>query len=211
MNQIKIDVYSDFVCPWCFIGSRRLQAALKSFGHLDVVTRHHPFVLYPNVSADGIDLRTSLAQRYGQRPERLFAPVEAAGRQAGLRLDFSKVTHVYSTVDAHTLARHAQQKGTATTFADEIFTAYFLEGRKIANRDVLSDIAARHGFMQAEAHALLDEVGERRRTLDAGQRTIKSGVKGVPLYVMNGRETVSGAQSASVFARAIERAVAAVA
>lgn len=128
MNRIEIDVYSDFVCPWCFIGSRRLQEALKSFDHLHVETRHHPYILYPNVSADGIDLRTSLAQRYPQSSERLFAPVEAAGRQCGLLLDFSKVTRVYSTVDAHTLARHAQPKGTAITFAQRVFTAYFLEG-----------------------------------------------------------------------------------
>jgi predicted DsbA family dithiol-disulfide isomerase len=211
MNRIEIDVYSDFVCPWCFIGSRRLQEALKPLGHLDIVTRHHPYVLYLNAPADGIDLRASLAKRYRQSPEHLFAPVEAAGRQAGLRFDFSRVTGVYSTVDAHTLTRHAQSKGTADAFADAIFTAYFLEGRNIVNRDVLSDIAVRHAFTPAEAHTLLDDAGERRRTLGEAERTTKSGVKGVPLYVMNGREAVSGAQAPSVFTAAIERALAAVA
>jgi predicted DsbA family dithiol-disulfide isomerase len=117
-----------FVCPWCFIGSRRLQAALKSFGHMDVVTRCHPYSLYPDVSVDGIDLRASLAQRHRQSPERLFEPVEAAGREVGIPLDFSRVVRVYSTLDAHTLARHAQQKGTASAYAEGIFTAYFLEG-----------------------------------------------------------------------------------
>jgi len=211
VNRLEIDVYSDFVCPWCFIGSRRLQAAVESFDHPDVVTRHHPYVLYPNVPADGIDLRASLAQRYGQSPERLFAPVEAAGRQAGLALDFSRVRRVYSTVDAHTLARHAQPKGTTATFVDAVFNAYFLEGRNIASRDVLSGIAVRHGFTRAEALALLDDVGERRLTLDAAGQAMKSGVKGVPLYVMNGRETVSGAHAPFVFTAAIERALASVA
>jgi len=102
VNRLEIDVYSDFVCPWCFIGSRRLQAAVESFDHPDVVTRHHPYVLYPNVPADGIDLRASLAQRYGQSPERLFAPVEAAGRQAGLALDFSsRLLKKYDKGDRH--------------------------------------------------------------------------------------------------------------
>lgn len=211
MNRIEIDVYSDFVCPWCFIGSRRLQEALKSFGDLHVVTRHHPYILYPNVSADGIDLRTSLAQRYPQSPERLFAAVEVAGRQCGLRFDFAKVTRVYSTVDAHTLARHAQPKGTAIALADGMFTAYFLEGRNIADPEALVDIAVRHGFVKADAHGLLDDEGERRRTLDAAERTIKSGVKGVPLYIINGGEIVTGAQAPSVFTGAIERALAAVA
>ena len=132
MNLIEIDVYSDFVCPWCFIGWRRLQATLESFGHMDVVTRHHPYLLYPDVSAEGIDLRASLSQRYRQSPDRLFEPAEAAGRVAGIPLDFSKVARMYSTVDAHTLARHAQAKGTASAFAEGIFAAYFLEGRNIS-------------------------------------------------------------------------------
>lgn len=211
MNRIEIDVYSDFVCPWCFIGSRRLQEALRSFSHLEVITRHHPYILYPNVSADGLDLRVSVAQRYRQSPERLFAPVEEAGREAGLRLDFSKVTRVYSTVDAHTLVRDAHAKGTAGVLAEDVFAAYFLDGRNIADRDVLVDIAIRHGFGTTEAHALLDNIGERRRTLDEAGRAIKSNVTGVPLYIMNGREAVSGAQASSVFTGAIERALRAVA
>jgi predicted DsbA family dithiol-disulfide isomerase len=178
---------------------------------MDVVTRHHPYLLYPNVSADGLDLRASLAHRYRQSPEQLFTPVEAAGREAGIPLDFSKVARVYSTVDAHTLARHAQYKGTASAFAEGIFTAYFLEGRNLADRRVLVDTAVRHGFTNAETHALLDDDGERRRTREDAERTIKAGVRGVPLYVVNGQETVSGAQVPSVFRGAIARALAAVA
>ena len=155
MTRLEIDVYSDFVCPWCFIGWRRLQATLESFGHMDVVTRHHPYLLYPDVSAEGIDLRASLSQRYRQSPDRLFEPAEAAGRVAGIPLDFSKVARMYSTVDAHTLARHAHPKGTASGFAEGIFAAYFLEGRNISDRGVLVD-SARSGFGQigkgASAH-----------------------------------------------------------
>jgi predicted DsbA family dithiol-disulfide isomerase len=211
MTRIEIDVFSDFVCPWCFIGSRRLQAALDSFGHMDVLTRHHPYLFYPNVSADGLDLRVSLAQRYRQSPEQLFKPVEAAGREVGIPLDFSKVAHVYSTVDPHTLTRHAQQKGTAGAFAEAIFTAYFLEGRNIADRHVLVDNAVRHGFTNAETHALLDDADERHRTRDEAERTTRVGVRGVPLYVINGHENVSGAQAPSVFRSVIARALAAVA
>jgi len=76
MTRIEIDAYSDFVCPSCFIGSRCLRAALESFGRTGVVTRHLPYLLSPNVSDDGIDLRASLAQRYRKSPERLFEPFE---------------------------------------------------------------------------------------------------------------------------------------
>lgn len=95
--------------------------------------------------------------------------------------------------------------------AEDVFAAYFLDGRNIADRDVLVDIAIRHGFGTTEAHALLDNIGERRRTLDEAGRAIKSNVTGVPLYIMNGREAVSGAQASSVFTGAIERALRAVA
>jgi predicted DsbA family dithiol-disulfide isomerase len=210
MTGIQIDVYSDFTCPWCFIGSRRLHTALESFGKIDIVTRHHPYLLYPNAPADGIDLRSSLAQRYRERPERLFEPVEAAGREAGIPLDFSKVQRVYSTVDAHTLARHAEQKGTGTSYAEGIFGAYF-EGRDIADRQVLVGNAVRHGFTNAETHALLDDPGERRLTLEDAERSIKVGITGVPLYVINSRETLAGAHAPSTFRGALERALAAVA
>ena len=211
MSRIEVDIYSDFICPWCFIGSRRLQGALESFDHLDVVMRHHPYLLYPDAPVDGIDLRASLAQRYRQDPERMFEPVEAAGRQAGIPLDFSRVTRVYSTVDAHTLARHAERKGTVRTFTEGVFTAYFLDGQNIAERSVLTNIAGSHGFTTAETHALLDDAGERQRTRDETERTVQASVRGVPLYVINGREHVSGAQAPAVFGGAIQRALAAVA
>jgi predicted DsbA family dithiol-disulfide isomerase len=211
MNRIEIDVYSDFVCPWCFIGLRRLQEVLQSFGDLDVVTHHRPYLLYPDVPVGGIDLRASLAQRYQKSPERLFEPVEAAGREVGIPFDFSKVTRVYSTVDAHTLVRHAERKGTSLALAERMFAAHFLEGRNIADRSTLVDLAVRHGCTEAEAHALLEDAHERLRTRDEAERTAKSGVRAVPFYIMDGRVTVSGAQRPSVFRDAIERALSPVA
>jgi predicted DsbA family dithiol-disulfide isomerase len=208
MKDLVIDVYSDFMCPWCFIGSRRLQEALESFPDVAVVTRYHPYPLHRDVPPDGIDLRASLARRYGQNPDRLFGPVEAAARQTGIALDFSKITRVQSTLDAHTLVRHAERQGTAREFSDAVFAAHFLDSRNIANRDVLADIAVRHGFSQAEVYALLDDADERRRTIDEAERTIKSSVRGVPLYVLNGRVTVSGAQRTPLFRAAIDRGLA---
>ena len=209
-NQIQVDVHSDFVCPWCFVGSRRLRAALDSFGdEVDVVTRHHPYLLYPSAPIDGFDLTSLFLQRYRQVPERMFDVVEAAGQDAGISPGFSKVMRVYSTVDAHTLVRHAERKGTDRALVDAIFTAYFLEGRNIGDRQELASIAVRHGFTDGEARGLLEDEGERLRTRDEAARTIQSGVIGVPFYVINDREHISGARHASVFRDAIERALAA--
>ena len=209
-NQIQVDVHSDFVCPWCFVGSRRLQAALDSFGNeVDVVTRHHPYLLYPSAPMDGFDLETLLMQRYRQPPDRMFDVVEAAGRETGIPPGFSRVTRVYSTVDAHTLVRHAERKGTDRALVEAIFTAYFLEGRNIGDRRELVSIAVKHGFTDGEVLALLQDEGERLRTRDEAAWTIQSGVIGVPFYVINDREHISGARDVSVFRDAIERALAA--
>ena len=209
-NQIQVDVHSDFVCPWCFVGSRRLRAALDSFGHdVDVVTRHHPYLLYPSAPMEGVDLASLFLQRYRQVPERMFDVVEAAGQDAGIQPGFSKVMRVYSTVDAHTLVRHAERKGTDRALVDAIFTAYFLDGRNIGGRQELVSIAVRHGFADDEARALIEDEGERGRTRAEAARTIQSGVIGIPFYVINDREHISGARHASVFRDAIERALAA--
>jgi len=209
-HQIQVDVHSDFVCPWCFVGSRRLQAALDSFGHdIDVVTRHHPYLLYPSAPMEGFDLTGRLLQRYRQIPERMFELVEAAGRDAGIPPGFSRVMRVYSTADAHTLVRHAEGKGTDRALVDAIFTAYFVEGRNIGDRRELVPLAVRHGFTESEAQALIDDEDERLQTRDEAARTIQAGVIGVPFYVINDTEHISGARHASVFREAIERALAA--
>lgn len=111
--------------------------------------RHHPYLLYPDVPADGSDLRRSLLERYRQDPERVFEPVEAAGRQAGIPLDFSRVTRVYSTVPAHTLLRHAHEKATQLALMHALFEAYFFNSSNIADREILIDLAAPHGFTHA--------------------------------------------------------------
>ena len=123
----------------------------------------------------------------------------------------SMPVRLYSTVDAHTLVRHAEGKGTARDLADAIFTAYFLDEPHIADRDVLVSIAERHDFTEQEAITLLCNEDERRLTRDEAERTVQAGVTGVPLYVINERERVSGAQRVSVFREAIERALATVA
>jgi predicted DsbA family dithiol-disulfide isomerase len=207
-NVLQVDVYSDFVCPWCFIGTTRLERAIEEFALPDVHVRHHPYLLYPDVPLEGIDLRRSLTQRYRQDPERLFERVEAAGRQAGIRLDFSRVTRVYSTVPAHTLLRHAHEKATQGGLIQALFDAYFLSASNIADGEILTDLAAPHGFTHAEVARVLGDEGELARTRAEARLAARNGVRGVPLVIFNGHERVSGAQAPEVFRRAIATALA---
>ncbi|HEY9514618.1 MAG TPA: DsbA family oxidoreductase [Gemmatimonadaceae bacterium] len=208
MNALQIDLYSDIACPWCFIGTRRLEAVIASFGDdLDVIVRHHPYLLHPDAPPEGVDLAEMLARKYGADPRSMFARVEAAARGAGIPLDYSKLTYAYPTIAAHTLLRHAYEKGTQRALTDALFVAYFLDARNVADVEVLVDVATRHGFTADEVRALVRDEGELARTRSEAQEAAASGVSGVPLFILNDRYSLSGAQPSDVFRKAITMAL----
>jgi predicted DsbA family dithiol-disulfide isomerase len=207
VTPLQIDAYSDIVCPWCFIGTRRLQYAIGSLDPVPPVElRYRPYLLHPDAPPDGIDLRDMLSQKYGGDPRRMFERVEAAARDAGIPLDFSRLSRTYSTLAAHTLLRHAREKGTQRELADALFTAYFIDARNISDADVLADVAGKHGFAEGEVERLTGDDDELVRTGREAQAAAISGIRGVPHFVLNGRYSLSGAQPVDLFRTAIARA-----
>ena len=208
MKQLDIDIVSDVICPWCFIGSRRLEQALAPPPEgIEVGVTYRPFLLDPSTPKEGADLRERLRAKYGADPEKMFASVEAAARASGIPLDFSKVRRTPSTIAAHSLLRHAIDKGTQAALARALFEGYFLEGRDIGDADVLAGIAGAHGFEADEAIRLVRDEGELARTREEAGEAAASGVRGVPFFVLGGRLAVSGAQSVEVLRGAIGRAI----
>ncbi len=207
MQPLPIDVVSDVVCPWCFIGHRRLQQTL---GALPIEARvtFRPFLLDPTTPPEGEDLRERLRRKYGGDPDKMFARVEQAARSSGIELDFSRIRRSCSTVDAHTLLRHAIGRGTQSALADALFTAYFQEGRDIGARDVLRALASQHGFTAEEVDALLSDPSERAETRAEAEGMSAQGISGVPFFVFDERLAVSGAQPPEVLRGAIEQALA---
>jgi predicted DsbA family dithiol-disulfide isomerase len=209
MPSLKIDVFSDVVCPWCFIGTRRLHRALASFDPpVDVTIRHHPFLLDPDTPAGGVNIAERLREKYGRDPQAMFATVEAAAQASGIPLDLSKQPFSYPTVAAHTLLRHAADPVTQLALADALFVAHFLDARNIADPDVLVDIASRHGFEPAVARRLLEDEAELEVTRTEAGRAAASGIRGVPFFVFDNRLAVSGGQREEVFRDAIQQALA---
>jgi predicted DsbA family dithiol-disulfide isomerase len=209
VKQLDIDIVSDVICPWCFIGSRRLEQALAPPPDgVEVGVTYRPFLLDPSTPKEGADLRERLRAKYGADPEKMFANVEAAARSSGIPLDFSKVRRTPSTIAAHTLLRHAIDKGTQAALARALFEGYFLEGRDIGDADVLAAIAGSHGFEADEAIRIVRDEGELARTREEAAEAATSGVRGVPFFVLGGRLAVSGAQSVEVLRGAIGRAIA---
>jgi predicted DsbA family dithiol-disulfide isomerase len=210
MGALTIDIISDLVCPWCFIGSRRVELALEHAGETDATIVFHPFLLDPSLPREGVDLRERLASKFGANPESMFGRVEQAAKESGIPLDFAKVRRMPNTLKGHTLLRHLAESDdgarTQPKLARALFSAYFLEGKDIGDDTVLVAIAKDHGLSEESARALLADEAELAKTLAEARSASQQGISGVPFTIVNQRLAVSGAQPVEVFAQAFAQA-----
>ena len=202
----SIDFISDVICPWCFIGLTRLEAALAEEGAQDAPIAFHPFQLDPSTPLDGVDLRESLRAKFGSDPEPMFRRVEAAAKESGIALDFAKVRRSPNTLKAHTLIARAVDKGTQHAFAKAVFVAHFLEGKDVGDDGVLVELASAHGFGRAEAKGVLADRLALDATREEAAAASRQGVRGVPFTIFGGKLAVSGAQPTDIFREAFRRA-----
>ena len=203
--SLSVDIVSDVVCPFCLIGANRVRQALEAEGVTSAEVSFHPFLLDADIPEAGVDLRERLRAKFGGDPESMFGRVEAMAKETGIPLDFAKVRRYPSTVAAHTLMRHAMAKGTQTALAYALFDAYFLEGADIGDPEVLAALAAKHGFEEGEARALLPDAAEANATKAAAEDAARQGIRGVPLVIFGGELAVSGAQPVEAFRQVIQR------
>lgn len=207
--NLAIDLFSDVVCPWCYIGSVRLQQALAGMAdEVQAEVCYHPFLLDPSLPKQGESLPDKLRRKLGVEDLRpLWSRVEAAARESGLVLDLSLQSMSYPTQAAHTLLRHAHAKGTQSALADALFRAYFQEALNIADESVLAGIAERHGFTREEALELTRAESELELTREEARSAAQGGIRGVPFFIFDGCLAVSGAQSVAVLQAAIRKAL----
>ncbi|MCX5568750.1 DsbA family oxidoreductase [Kaistia nematophila] len=205
MSEIQIDVVTDIVCPWCFIGVVRLHKVLAENGIAARVV-HHPFFLDPSVPPEGIDVAEKLRKRFGGDPSAMFARVEAEARKSGIALDLSKQPRQRPTAAAHTLIRHALEKGTQDALATALFEAHFMDARNVADPDVLAEIGARFGFSAEEARRIATDPAELEITRQEAAAAAEGGISGVPFFVFNRQLALSGCQPEDVFEQALAQA-----
>jgi predicted DsbA family dithiol-disulfide isomerase len=204
---LTIDLFTDIVCPWCLIGTRRIENVLASLGdEIEVDLVHHPFLLNPATPPEGTHVPTMLRRKYGADPLAAFARVEAEAHRSGIDLDSSKQQYSYPSVMAHTLVRHARPRGTQRALAQDLFAAHFLEARNISDVPTLVEIAERHGFTAEEAEALVRNEAEVAITRAAAAEASEAGIRGVPFFIFDRRFAVSGCQPEIALRQAIARA-----
>lgn len=210
---ITVDVISDVVCPWCYIGQKRLARALESAPDVAVEVRWRPFQLDPTVPAEGLDRKEYMIAKFGsaERMRELNANVQQAAADDGIAFAFDAIETAPNTLDAHRLIRWAGAEGPAmqTDIVARLFSAYFEEGRNIGDRKVLSDIAHKAGMDRAIVDALLAGDADREAVSDEIATAQQMGVTGVPCFILENRYAVIGAQDAAQLVDALREVSAA--
>lgn len=205
-KSLKIDVFTDVVCPWCLVGSARLDKAIAELGpDVDVEVENHPFYLDPNTPVEGVVVADMLRQKYGRDPKEMWARVEGEAKKAGIDLDLSRQPRMFPTAKAHTLTRLAKPLGTQHVLANAIAAAYFLDHQQINDDAVLADLAAAHGFDRAEVLRAINDPQELAITEQLATDAAAQGITGVPFFIFGNKYALSGAQPQEVFGMALEK------
>lgn len=207
-RKIKVDLFTDTVCPWCLVGSVRLDQAIAALPEgIEVEVENHPFYLNPNAPPEGVVVADMLRERYGRDPKEIWERVEGEARRSGIDLDLSQQPRSYPTQKGHTLVRLARDKGTQHALANAIAWAYFMDHRDINDDDVLADIAVEHGFSRDEALAAVRDQNALRTTHELAMWAAQQGIQGVPFFIFDQQFALSGCQPPEVFTRAFEAAI----
>jgi predicted DsbA family dithiol-disulfide isomerase len=204
---MQIDIYSDIVCPWCYVGKRRLERALTSVGK-DVLVTWRPFQLNPTMPVDGMDRKAYLEAKFGSLEAfgRMEEQLLAAGADEQIPFAFEKVARTPNTFAAHRLVWYAAQQGKQDDVVEALFRGYFLEGKDIGNLKALTHVAAEAGLDRTEIEEFLasDKSVVEVKTEEAVGRRL--GIRGVPYFVLNGSISISGAQPPDIFVSALQQA-----
>lgn len=207
---IRIDIVSDVMCPWCYIGKRKLEDALQELDGIDVSIRWRPYQLDQTLPPEGRDRKEYLENKFGgpERAQEIYANIEKAGREEGLDFAFDKIAVSPNTLDAHRLIRWAANEGEAVQnhVVERLFKLFFIEGANIGRHDVLIGIAEESGMDGSIVRGLL----ATPKDCDAVEQEIETarqmGVTGVPCFIIEEKYALMGAQPAKQIKAAIIQA-----
>lgn len=206
---ISIDVVSDVVCPWCFVGQKRLDKALVSMAEIQVDVRWRPYQLDPTIPPEGMDRKSYMLSKFGseEKLREIHARLEDLGRAEGISFDFDAIKVSPNTLDAHRVIRWAatQPDGAQNRIVRRLFQLYFEEGADVGDRAVLIEAARESGMDVAVVETLLAADADRQAVQAEIATAQKMGITGVPCFLLESRYAVMGAQDADVLADAIRK------
>jgi len=209
MEPLTIEVVSDVVCPWCYIGKRRLEAALELYAQAKPdapppKVSFHPFQLNPDLPPEGMLRADYVARKWGGRPSsEVYARVSGVGKSVGIDFEFDRIVRQPNTKAAHALIALAGVLGVQPAVKEAMMRAYFIDGRDLTDIDTLVEVAERAGLDPKRARAHLADPDALRAIDGADLQARRIGVEGVPFFIFNRRYAVSGAQEAQALVEAM--------
>ena len=211
---MEIDIIFDTVCPWCFIGKKRLENALASRPKITLKPNWKPFLLNPKMPPEGIDRTAYLIKKFGSeaRINHIYGAIGEVGHSVEIDFAFERIDRTPNSVNSHRLvrfaARHGQAPGVVSDVVGALFREFFINGRDIGDIGVLVDIGAEQGLNAGVLHAYLESGDDEQRIYDENILAHRLGINGVPSYVFNEKFLISGAQDPVVLARMLDVAAA---
>ena len=197
---MEIDIFSDTVCPWCFIGKRRLDRALAERPQVNPIVRWRAFQLNPEMPVEGMERRQYLETKFGgaENAKSIYAQVSVAGDSENIPFAFDKIARTPNTVDSHRLIRYAREHGHQDETVQALFDAYFLRGEDIGNLEVLAAAARAAGLDGDAARTFLESGAEAETIRDEDTQARQAGIGGVPCFIFNGKYALAGAHPPDV-------------
>jgi predicted DsbA family dithiol-disulfide isomerase len=205
-QTIKLDIMSDPICPWCYIGKAHLDRALAAAPDHPFVIEWHPFQLNPEMPREGMDRRAYLEGKFGGKEAavKAYAPIVEHAEKAGLEIDFGSMKRTPNTLDAHRLIHWAGIEGRQTAAVSALFKAYFVEARDIGDPEVLADIADGVELDAAVIARLLQSDADVQDIRDRDAHSRQMGINSVPTFIVGGKHAVPGAQPPELWAKVID-------
>ncbi len=203
---VRLDIFSDPICPWCYIGKANLDRALESRPDHPFQIEWHPFQLNPDMPREGVDRRWYLETKFGGKAQavQVYARIEEAAKAAGLDIDFARIERTPNTLDAHRVIHWAGLEGRQHAVKAALMRAYFREGRDIGSAEVLADVAGRAGMDAAMVARLLEGEADREDMAARDADARRKGLTGVPGFLIDRRYFMSGAQPVETWQTVID-------
>ncbi|HZF75670.1 MAG TPA: DsbA family oxidoreductase [Acetobacteraceae bacterium] len=207
--RLTVEVVFDLVCPWCYLGTRRLRRALRARPDIAAEITWRPFLLNPDITAGGVPRQDYLLRKFGgeERARRLHATIAELGRAEGIVFRFDQIRRIPPSLDAHRLVRMAARHGLGQEAVDALFETYFAEGQDIGDHAVLSGVAASVGLDPRATRMALAGTQEAEAVHAENLRAHRLGINGVPCFVVQGRHAIAGAQEPEVIERLLDVAL----
>ena len=205
---MQLEIIFDTVCPWCYIGKRRLERALEKRPNLDVKISWRPFLLNPDMPPNGIDRTAYLIKKFGSeaRVRRVYGAIGEAGHSVEIPFAFDRIRRTPNSISSHRLVRFAQRYIDPSPLVERLFKDYFITGNDIGDTDLLVEIGVEHGLERAPLTHYLKSDEDVDRIYEENARAHRLGINGVPAFAAEGHMIISGAQEPEVLVRVLDAA-----